>query len=206
LFLGEYFTKGFLNNIIKSSVELLAGIPSIVYGFWGLFVFVPMFRNFEIMMGISPYGVGIFTSALILSIMIIPYSSSIIMEVITMVPKDLKEAAYSLGSTRFEMIRKVMLPYASSGIFAGVLLSLCRALGETMAVTMVIGNSNMLPASIFGPGNTMASIIANEFTEATSDLYLSSLIGIGLLLFVISIIINFTGKYIIKKFAPQSNI
>jgi phosphate transport system permease protein len=128
------------------------------------------------------------------------------MEVITMVPKDLKEAAYSLGSTRFEMIRKVMLPYASSGIFAGVLLSLGRALGETMAVTMVIGNSNMLPASIFGPGNTMASIIANEFTEATSDLYLSSLIGIGLLLFVISIIINFTGKYIIKKFAPQSNI
>jgi phosphate transport system permease protein len=206
LFIGEYFTSGILNNIIKTSVELLAGIPSIVYGFWGLFVFVPVFRDFEMMLGIPPYGVGIFTSALILAIMIIPYSSSIIMEVISMVPKDLKEAAYSLGSTRYEMVRKVMLPYASSGIFAGVLLSLGRALGETMAVTMVIGNSNMLPASIFAPGNTMASIIANEFTEATSDLYLSSLIGIGLLLFVISIIINFTGRYIIKKFAPQSNV
>ena len=123
-----------------------------------------------------------------------------------MVPKDIKEAAYSLGSTRYEMIRRVLIPYTSSGIFAGVLLSLGRALGETMAVTMVIGNSNMLPQSIFGPGNTMASVIANEFTEATGNIYLSSLIGIGLLLFVISIILNLIGRYIIKKFAPFSNI
>jgi phosphate transport system permease protein len=206
LFLGEYFTTGLFNNIIKTSVELLAGIPSIVYGFWGLFIFVPIIRSFEIKLGIAPYGVGIFTSALILSLMIIPYSSSIIREVITMVPKDLKDAAYSLGATRYETIRRIMIPYASSGIFAGVMLSLGRALGETMAVTMVIGNSNMLPTSIFGPGNTMASVIANEFTEATSDIYLSSLVGIGLLLFVMSTIINIIGRYTIKKLVPQSNV
>jgi phosphate transport system permease protein len=151
-----------------------------------------------------PYGVGIFTASLILSVMIIPYSASIGREVIQLVPSELKEAAFSLGATRFEVIRKVILPYARSGIFAGVLLALGRALGETMAVTMVIGNANVLPKSIFSPANTMASVIANEFTEATETLYLSSLIEIGLLLFIVTMSINIIGRQIIKKMSVES--
>ena len=127
----------------------------------------------------APYGVGVFTSSLVLAVMIIPYSASIGREVIQLVPSDLKEAAFSLGATHFEVILRVIIPYARSGIFAGILLSLGRALGETMAVTMVIGNSNFIPNSIFAPANSMASVIANEFTEAVDDLYLSSLIEIG---------------------------
>ena len=167
IFLGEYATKGTLSSLLKSSIELLAGIPSIVYGFWGIFVLVPVIRNLELKLGVAPYGVGIFTASIVLAIMIIPYSASIAVEVIQLVPADLKEAAYSLGATRFEVIRRVIVTYARSGIFAGILLSLGRALGETMAVTMVIGNSHFLPTSIFSPGNSMASVIANEFTEAT---------------------------------------
>jgi phosphate transport system permease protein len=206
LFLGEYFKTGILNSIIKTSVELLAGIPSIVYGFWGLFVFVPFFRDIELKLNILPYGVGILSSSIVLAIMIIPYSSSIIREVITMVPKDIKEAGYSLGATRYEIVKKIILPHSMSGIFAGILLSLGRALGETMAVTMVIGNSNMLPSSIFAPANTMASVIANEFTEATGNVYLSSLIGIGLLLFIITTIINIVGKYTLKKISVYMGV
>jgi phosphate transport system permease protein len=136
--------------------------------------------------------------------MIIPYAVSIGREVITLVPTDLKEAALSLGATRFEMIRKVVLPYARSGMFAGILLSLGRALGETMAVTMVIGNANRLPTSIFSPANTMASLIANEFTEATGSVYLATLIQIGLLLFIVTTIINIVGKIIIAKMSVET--
>lgn len=200
LFLGEYFTEGFLQNIIKSMVELLAGIPSIVYGFWGLLILVPVIQKFQMKTGMMPYGVGILAASIILAIMILPYSASIGREVIQMVPSELKEAAFSLGATRFEVIKSVTVPYAKSGIFAGIFLALGRALGETMAVTMVIGNSNMIPKNIFGPGNTMASLIANEFTEATGDLYLSALIEIGLLLFIITGIINLISKRIIKRF------
>lgn len=199
LLLSEYVKSGIIHNYIKSSVELLAGIPSIIYGFWGLFILVPIIRDIQIYMDITPYGVGILTTSIILAIMIVPYSASIAYEVISLTPNDLKEAAFSLGSTHFEVIRRIIIPYSSSGIFAGVLLSFGRAVGETMAVTMVIGNSNLLPDSLFAPGNTMASIIANEFTEATSDIYLSALIEIGLLLFVVTAIINFTGRFIIKK-------
>ena len=204
ILLSEYLQSGVVYNYIKSSVELLAGIPSIIYGFWGLFILVPVIREIEIYLDVSPYGVGILTSSLILALMIIPYSASIAYEVITLTPEDIKEAAYSLGATKFEVIRKVVLPYSSSGITAGILLSLGRALGETMAVTMVIGNSNMLPDSIFAPGNTMASVIANEFTEATSDVYLSALVEIGLLLMIVTGLINLIGKYIIKKLAVVS--
>jgi phosphate transport system permease protein len=147
--------------------------------------------------------VGIFTASLVLAIMIIPYASSIATEVIQLVPADLKEAAFSLGATRFEVIRKVIIAYARSGIFAGILLSLGRALGETMAVTMVIGNSHFLPTSIFSPGNSMASVIANEFTEATERVYLSSLVEIALLLFVVTMIVNLIGKYIIGKMSVE---
>ncbi|MCK4965413.1 phosphate ABC transporter permease subunit PstC, partial [bacterium] len=186
IFLGEYFKDNIFSSVLKSAVELLAGIPSVIYGFWGLFVLVPVVRALEMKLGVSPYGVGVLTSSLVLAVMIIPYSASIGREVIQLVPSDLKEAAFSLGATHFEVIRKVIIPYARSGIFAGILLSLGRALGETMAVTMVIGNSNFVPNSIFSPANSMASVIANEFTEAVDDLYLSSLIEIGLLLFIVT--------------------
>jgi phosphate transport system permease protein len=131
--------------------------------------------------------------------MIIPYSASLGREVIQLVPADQKEAALSLGATRYEVIRRVVLPYARSGILAGVLLALGRALGETMAVTMVIGNSNFLPRSLFAPANTMASVIANEFAEATEAVYLSALVEIGLLLFLVSTIISVVGRQIIKR-------
>lgn len=203
IFLGEYFRHGKASTFLKSVIELLAGIPSVIYGFWGLFLLVPLVRALEVKLGIAPQGVGIFTSSLVLAVMILPYASSIGTEVISLVPSDLKEAAFSLGATRFEVIRKVTLPYASSGIFAGILLALGRALGETMAVTMVIGNSNFLPKSIFSPGNTMASVIANEFTEATGNLYLASLIELALVLFIVTMIINILGKLIIHRMSAR---
>jgi phosphate transport system permease protein len=203
IFLGEYFRSGVVSTFIKGAVELLAGIPSVIYGFWGLAFLVPAIRFIEMKIGVAPYGVGVLTASIILSIMIIPYSASLGREVINLAPSDIKEAALSLGATRFEVIRKVILPYARSGIIAGVLLSLGRALGETMAVTMVIGNANILPKSFFSPGNTMASIIANEFTEATGKVYLASLIEIALVLFVVTAIINIAGRIVISKFAVE---
>ena len=199
IFLGEYSALGSMATFIKSMIELLAGVPSVIYGFCGLFLLAPLVRILEVRLGVVPYGVGIFTASLVLSIMIIPYSASIGREVISLVPSDLKEAALSLGATRFEVIRRVILPYAGSGIVAGILLSLGRALGETMAVTMVIGNSNFIPKSIFSPANTLASVIANEFTEATGSLYLASLIELGLVLFIVTTIINLIGKLIIRR-------
>lgn len=199
LFLGEYYREGVLPTILKSAIELLAGIPSIIYGFWGIFILVPIVMEIEIKFGVLPYGVGIFTSSLVLTIMIIPYAASMGREVIQLVPKDLKEAAYSLGATKYEVIRRVVLPIARSGILAGMILALGRALGETMAVTMLIGNTNSVPTGIFSPANTMASLIANEFTESGSGLHLSSIIEIGLVLFIITMIINLIGRYIIHK-------
>ncbi len=199
IFIGEYFREGVLSSFLKQVTELLAGIPSVIYGFWGLFVLVPIVRNAEMKLGVLPYGVGILSASVVLSVMIIPYAASIGREVIALVPSDLKEAGYSLGATRQEVVTKIILPYARSGILAGILLALGRALGETMAVTMVIGNSNILPRGIFSPGNTMASVIANEFAEATGALYLSSLIEIGLLLFIVAVIINLMGRYVIKR-------
>ena len=199
--MGEYFRSGPFASVMRTAVELLAGIPSVVYGFIGLFFFVPAVRVLQTAVGAPPYGVGIFTSALLLAFMILPYSASIGREIISLVPADLKEAALSLGATPSETIWKVTLPYARSGILGGVLLSLGRALGETMAVTMVIGNSNSLTLDILGPGNTMASVIANEFSEASSNVYLGSLIEIALLLFVISTLINIAGKIVVNRMA-----
>ncbi|XZF13780.1 phosphate ABC transporter permease subunit PstC [Chitinophagaceae bacterium MMS25-I14] len=203
VFLGEYYPKGWLSNFLKSTVELIAAVPSVIYGFWGLAVLVPVVRAFELKIGVTPYGIGIFTSSLILAVMIIPYAASMSREMIRMVPSYLKEGAYALGATRFEVIKSVILPYTKSGLFAGILLSLGRALGETMAVTMVIGNTSLIPKSIFDPGNTMASIIANEFTEAASSVYLSSLIELGLVLFLVTVVINILGKRIIKRFTNE---
>ncbi len=199
IFLGEYFRKGVFSSTLRNTIELLGGIPSVIYGFWGLFFLVPIMREVERWFGVTPFGIGIFTTSILLFIMIIPYSASIGREVIGMVPSGIKEAALALGATRYEVIKSIILPYARSGIFAGILLALGRALGETMAVTMVIGNRNALPTSIFSPANTMASVIANEFTEATGDVYVSSLIQIGLLLFLVATVINIIGKQIIKR-------
>jgi phosphate transport system permease protein len=203
LFLGEYFHTGPVSTLLNSAMELLAGIPSIIYGMWGLFILVPVVRAIQIKFGIPPLGVGIFTAALLLSIMIIPYAASISREVISLVPNELKEAAYSLGATRYEVVKKVIFPFSGSGIIAGILLAFGRALGETMAVTMVIGNSYFMPTNIFGPGHTISSLIANEFTEATDKIYLSSLIEMGLILFIITIVFGVLGRFIIQKLTIQ---
>ena len=199
IYLGEYNPKGWLSDLLKNTIELIAAVPSIIYGFWGLFVLVPLVRSLEIKFHVLPYGIGILTSSLILAVMIIPYGASLGITLIRMVPSPLKEAAYGLGATRFEVIRKVIMPYTRSGLFAGILLSLGRALGETMAVTMLIGNTSAIPTSIFSPGNTMASVIANEFTEADHTEYLSALIELGLVLFLVTVVINLIGKRIITR-------
>ncbi len=212
LLLGEYSPKGKITGFVRSMIELMAGVPSVIFGFWGLYYLVPKIRDLEMWLmqipflenaGILPYGVGILAASLILAVMIIPYSSSVAREVITMVPRALKEAAYSLGSTRFEVISKIVLPYARSGIIAGVLLSFGRAIGETMAVTMLIGNANELPQNIFAPANTMASVIANEFAEAQAGVHMSSLFEIGLLLFLISVVVNLIGRVVIHSMNKQ---
>ncbi|MDP2338321.1 MAG: phosphate ABC transporter permease subunit PstC [Bacteroidota bacterium] len=194
LFLGEYYRNTFVAKILGTMVDLLAGIPSIVYGLWGFYVL----RPFLIDIGFENQGFGVFTASLVLAIMIIPYATSLSNEIISMVPNDLKEAAYSLGATRYEVIMHVTVPAARSGIFAGYILAFGRALGETMAVTMLIGNSIKMPNGLFSTGNSMASVIANQFGEA-DGLKLSALISIGLLLFVITGIVNWIGKLIIKK-------
>jgi phosphate transport system permease protein len=199
ILMGEYFTKGLFASLMRTSVELLAGIPSVVYGFIGLFFLVPVMRVFQVAAGMPPYGVGILTSAILLAFMVLPYAASIGREMISLVPADLKEAALSLGATQSETVWKVTLPYARSGILGGVFLSLGRALGETMAVTMVIGNSNKLTLNILGPGNTMASLIANEFSEATREVHVASLVEIALLLFLMSTVINILGKLVIDR-------
>jgi phosphate transport system permease protein len=203
ILMGEYFRTGAFSAVMRTAVELLAGIPSVVYGFIGLFFFVPVVRALETALGLPPFGVGMLTTSLLLAFMILPYSASIGREIISLVPSDLKEAALSLGATPSETIWKITLPYATSGIMGGVLLSLGRALGETMAVTMVIGNANVLTFDVFAPGNTMASVIANEFSEATTNVYLSSLIEIGLLLFVVSTMINIAGKIVVNRMAAR---
>lgn len=194
LFLGEYYRGTRMARILGSMVDLLAGIPSIVYGLWGFYVL----RPFLIELGVPNQGFGVFTAGIILAVMIIPFATSLSTEIITMVPNELKEAAYSLGATRSEVAFNVIVPSARSGIIAGYILAFGRALGETMAVTMLIGNANIIPDGLFSTGNTMASLIANQFGEA-GGLKLSALIAIGLLLFVITGVINAMGKFIIKK-------
>jgi len=203
IYLGEYNPKGWLSDLLKNTIELIAAVPSIIYGFWGIFVLVPLVRPWELKLGVAPYGVGVFTASIVLAVMIIPYAASLGITLIRMVPSPLKEGAYALGATRFEVIRRVVLPFTRTGLFAGVLLSLGRALGETMAVTMLIGNTsaigNTFKDIFFGPGNTMASVIANEFSEADHTEYVSALIELGLVLFCVTVVINFIGKRIITK-------
>jgi phosphate transport system permease protein len=203
IYLGEYKPSGWLSGLLKNIVELVAAVPSVIYGFWALVVLVPIVRALEAKLGVATYGVGIFTSSLVLAVMIIPYAASLGRELIRMVPSALKEGAYSLGATRYEVLKHVILPYTKSGLFAGMLLPLGRALGETMAVTMVIGNTSIMPKSIFDPGNTMASVIANEFTEADRSVYLAALIELALVLFLVTVLVNILGKMIIKRFSNE---
>lgn len=194
LFVGEYFKGSKVAAVLSSITDLLAGIPSIIYGLWGFYTLRPVIMALDI----SQQGSGILTASLVLAIMIIPYAASLSAEFIKMVPNDLKEGAYSLGATRADVIRKVVFPVAGSGIFSSYILAIGRALGETMTVTMLIGNTNNMPSSITSTGNSMASIIANQFGEA-DDLRFSSLIAIGLILFMITAAINIAGKIMIKQ-------
>lgn len=194
LFVGEYFRGTKLAAVLSTVTDLLAGIPSIIYGLWGFYTLRPVIMALDI----SPQGSGVLTASLVLAIMIIPYAASLSVEFIKMVPNDLKEGAYSLGATRAEVIRHIVFPFAGSGIFSAYILAIGRALGETMTVTMLIGNTNNIPGSLTATGNSMASIIANQFGEA-DGLRLSSLIAIGLLLFLITAFINMVGKIMIKR-------
>lgn len=194
LFVGEYFRGTKLATVLSTVTDLLAGIPSIIYGLWGFYTLRPVIMALDI----SPQGSGVLTASMVLAIMIIPYAASLSAEFIKMVPGDLKEGAYSLGATRAEVVRRIVFPFAGSGIFSAYILAIGRALGETMTVTMLIGNTNNIPASLTATGNSMASIIANQFGEA-DGLRLSSLIAIGLLLFLITALINMVGKIMIKR-------
>jgi phosphate transport system permease protein len=186
--------------------ELLAAIPSIVYGLWGVFVLTPIVRKLEILMPASlrklplfsgpPFGVGMGTAALILAVMVVPFTSSVAREIMKNVPMAQREAAYALGATRWEAI-KVAIGYGKTGILGAVMLGLGRALGETMAVTMVIGNNPQISLSLFAPQYTMSAVLANEFTEAADELHLHALIEIGLLLFIITIFVNIVSRILI---------
>ncbi|MBU6296809.1 MAG: phosphate ABC transporter permease subunit PstC [Alphaproteobacteria bacterium] len=193
-----------LRRPIGIAIELLAGIPSIIYGIWGLFVFAPWFQSglqpwlidlfsdvpvLQDYLGGAPYGIGVFTAALILSIMVLPFISAVTRDVFETVPPTLKEAAYALGCTTSEVVWRVTLPFARTGVVGGAMLALGRALGETMAVTFVIGNAHHIQTSLFAPGTTISATIANEFTEAVGPLYLSSLIEMGLILFFITFVV-----------------
>jgi phosphate transport system permease protein len=212
-FLTELCPK-WLRRPIAIAIELLAGIPSIIYGIWGLFVFAPFMQEYVQPLLISafgdipvlsslfagpPYGIGVLTSALILAIMVLPFITSISRDVFEAVPPVLKEAAYGLGCTTWEVFRRVVLPFTRVGVIGGVMLGLGRALGETMAVTFVIGNAHKVSASLLAPGTTISATIANEFTEAVGDLYTSSLIALGLILFVITFIVLTAARLMLAR-------
>ena len=203
---------------IAIAIELLAGIPSIIYGIWGLFVLAPFlqrtFQPFVIgdfhhvpllnkLFAGPPYGIGVFTAAIILAIMILPFISSVTRDVFETVPHVLKEATYGLGCTTWEVIRRVVIPHTRAGVIGAIMLALGRALGETMAVTFVIGNAHKIAASILAPGTTISATIANEFTEATGDLYTSSLIALGLILFVVTFIVLAAARFMLHRMEQQ---
>jgi phosphate transport system permease protein len=208
-----------LRRPIGIAIELLAGIPSIIYGIWGLFVFAPAFQatvqpwiidataNIPILKDIfggAPYGIGMFTASLILSIMILPFISAVTRDVFETVPTMLKEAAYGLGCTTWEVMWRVVLPFARSGVVGGAMLALGRALGETMAITFVIGNAHTIQASLFAPGTTISASIANEFTEAVGAIYTSSLIELGLILFFITFVVLACAQLMLRSLERRS--
>ena len=210
-----------LRRTIGIAIELLAGIPSIIYGIWGLFVFAPWFQvhvqpllidvfaNIPVLNQLfagPPYGIGMLTAGLILAIMVLPFITSITREVFETVPPVLKEAAYGIGCTRWEVVRRVVIPFTRVGIIGAVMLGLGRALGETMAITFVIGNAHRIVPSILAPGTTISASIANEFTEAVSDLYTSSLIALGLILFFITFIVLAAARLMLMRIAQKAGV
>ena len=207
VFLTETCPVG-LRRPLGTAIELLAGVPSIIYGFWGLFVLAPVFQEYIQPLLIDtglplfegpPLGIGIFTAGLVLSLMVIPFIASVMRDVFDTVPPVLKESAYGLGCTTWEVVRNIVLPYTRVGVIGGVMLGLGRALGETMAVTFVIGNANRLSASLFAPGNSIASTLANEFAEADPVLHVPALFALGLLLFVITVVVLAAAKWLTAR-------
>ena len=217
LFLTE-LSPAWLKRPLGTAIELLAAIPSIIYGMWGLFVFAPLFQShvqplmIKVFGGIPlvgvlfegpPIGIGMMAAGLILSIMVIPFISAVMRDVFELVPPMLRESAYGLGASTWEVVWKVVLPYTKIGVVGGIMLGLGRALGETMAVTFVIGNAHRLSASLMAPGTSIASALANEFTEAVGDLYFSALIELGLILFLITTVVLAISKFLLARLARQ---
>lgn len=203
---------------ISTAIELLAAIPSIIYGMWGLFIFAPFLSTYVqpwlsntlgdwpvigYLFSGPPIGIGIFTAGLVLAIMIIPFITAVMRDTFEVVPGVLKESSYALGATTWEVAHSVILPYTKTGVVGGIMLGLGRALGETMAVTFVIGNSHSIPSGLFYPGNSIAATLANEFTEATGEIYTSALIALGLVLFVITLIVLILARLLLLRLSAQ---
>jgi len=197
--MGEYVNSLWLRSVLNTLINVLASIPSVVFGLWGIEVVIPLVRSLAMSVGAPPYGAGILSASLVLAIMIIPYMSSMTREALVNVHAGLREGAYALGLTKQEVVTGIALPFAKNSIFAGILLSLGRALGETMAVTMLIGNATRIPTSLFSLGNTLASVIASQFNEAASDVHRSAMMGLALILFVITMIIGWFGRTMMRK-------
>jgi phosphate transport system permease protein len=217
IFLTE-LSPVWLRRPLGTAIEMLAAIPSIIYGMWGLFVFAPLFQAhvqpfLQKTLGSVPYlgivvsgppmGIGMLAAGIILAVMVIPFITAVMRDVFELVPPMLKESAYGLGSTTWEVVWRVVLPYTKVGVIGGIMLGLGRALGETMAVTFVIGNAHRLSPSLFAPGNSIASALANEFTEAVGDLYTSALIELGLILFLITTVVLAFSKLLLQQLAKR---
>ena len=215
IYLSE-FAPSWLRQPVSFLVDLLAAVPSVVYGLWGIFVLIPLLRTDVIPflkdtlhLGVTPlfsgpnYGPSMLAAAVILAIMVLPYISAVSREVLLAVPRSQREAALALGATRWEMIWGAVLPFARSGISGGVILGLGRALGETMAVTMVIGNTHEISASLLAASYTMASLIANQFSEATGDLHLAALMAVGFTLFMLTLVVNGIARWLVWRVARQ---
>ncbi len=218
VFLTEVSPR-WLRGPVAAAIELLAGVPSIIYGMWGLFVFVPFMADHvdpwidgtlgglpligPLFAG-PPMGIGMLTAGIILAIMVVPFISAVMRDVFALVPPPLRESAFALGATRWEVVRKVVLPYTRTAVVGGIFLGLGRALGETMAVTFVLGNAHDFSISLLAPGNSIAAAIANEFTEADSEIYRSSLIALGFLLFVVTFIVLAAARLMLARMARQA--
>ena len=207
IFLTE-LSPVWLRRPLGTAIEMLAAIPSIIYGMWGLFIFAPLFQQYVqplfpsiALFSGPPMGIGMLTAGILLSVMVIPFITAVMRDVFELVPPMLKESSYALGSTTWEVVWRVVLPFTKVGVIGGVMLGLGRALGETMAVTFVIGNAHQLSKSFFAPGNSIASALANEFTEAVGDLYTSALIELGLILFLITTIVLAFSKLLLLRLA-----
>ena len=215
LFLTE-LSPPWLRRPLGTAIEMLAAVPSIIYGMWGLFIFAPLFQEYaqpimaktlgnvpllKVLFSGPPMGIGMLAAGIILAVMVIPFITAVMRDVFELVPPMLKESAYGLGSTTWEVVWRVVLPYTKVGVIGGIMLGLGRALGETMAVTFVIGNAHQLSASLFAPGNSIASALANEFTEAVGDLYTSALVELGLILFLITTIVLALSKLLLMQLA-----